>query len=80
MYPFYACYEWHVVHMNQTKSHKFIYECILFFVKKIQICVVIKKKKFDLGLEKIRSVYLFIYLFLCIDKMVFGKESQICVY
>ena len=30
--------------MNKTKSHKFIYECILFFVKKkIQIYVLSKK-------------------------------------
>ena len=33
--------------MNKTKSHKFIYEYIIFFVKKkkkkIQICVVSKK-------------------------------------
>ena len=34
MYPFYAWDEWYVVHVKQTKSHKFIYECILFFVFK----------------------------------------------
>ena len=64
--------------MKKTKSHKFIYESIIFFVKKIQIYVVIKKK-IDLGLEKIRSVFILFY-FLCIDKMVFGKEkSDLCL-
>ena len=39
-----------MLHTWKTKSHKSIYECIIFYVKKIQICVVIKKIWF--GLEK----------------------------
>ena len=58
MYPIYACYEGYVVHVNKTKSHKFIYECILFFVLKNSALLLWVKKKIDFGLEKkIRSVF-----------------------
>ena len=57
MYPFYACYGWYVEHVNKTKSHKFIYEWILFFVlKKVRSILMIKKIWFWLIKKKIKSV------------------------
>ena len=56
MYHFYVCHEWYVEHVNKTKSHKFIYEFILFFVlKKIQIYF--GDKKIDFNLSKVPDLF-----------------------
>ena len=61
-----------MLHTWKTKSHKSIYECIIFYVKKIQICVVIKKIWF--GLEKLDLFFVYV------KKIVFGIEkSDICL-
>ena len=41
-----------MLHTWKTKSHKSIYECILFFVKNSNLCCDKKKKKKKNGLEK----------------------------
>ena len=53
------CMIWMICCTWKTKSHQSIYECILFFVKKIQICVVIKKKKL-IWFRKIRYVFVYV--------------------
>ena len=70
MYPFYAWHEWYVAHMK-TKSHKSIYKCILFFVKKnSDLCC---DKKILIWFKKIGSVFVYV------KKKVFGEEkNQIC--
>ena len=62
MYPFYACYEWYVVHVNKTKSHKFIYEGILSFVKQIQIYCCEWKKNLGLYKKKKKKKIRFVFV------------------
>ena len=75
MYPIYACYEGYVVHVNKTKSHKFIYECILFFVLKKSDLLLWVKKKNDFGLEKKNQI-----CFCCVKKDVFFKRKFISIF
>ena len=58
-----------MLHTWKTKSHKSIYECIIFFVKNLDLCC---DKKIEFGLEK-SDMFL-----LCKKKVVFREKIQIC--
>ena len=52
--PLYAWHEWYVAHMNKTKSRKFFYECIQFFIKNSDLCW----DKNWFWFRKMRSIFL----------------------
>ena len=62
-----------MLYTRKTKSHKSIYECILFFVKKKKsdVCC---DKKILIWFRKIKSI------FVHVKKQFLAQKSQICVY
>ena len=68
-----------MLYTRKTKSHKSIYECILFFVKNIYIYIYIYSdvccdKKILIWFRKIKSI------FVHVKKQFLAQKSQICVY
>ena len=56
MYPFYACYEWHVAHVDKTKSHIYLWMHPLLCLKNFRSVLVIKKIWFWF-IKKIKYVF-----------------------
>ena len=68
------CMTWMICCTHEKIKHKFIYECIIFFVKKNPDLLWWVEKKLNLVYKK-SNMFL-----LCKKKVVFREKIQICFY